>query len=322
MPYPTSRIWLGVSAAENPRGTAAAPAYFIPIKSPAWEPQINMMKDSGLRGQMSANYDQVAGLRYDKMGFDCGVYADSFPALVRGALGSTDGLVGTTAPYSHTFGLLNTGTGQPPSYTIVYFDGLDMNQLVASQVDSLVVKFDSGSLMTATVAYVCNAAVPITTVTNTPTALEETAGWHCIVNVGGVPITRLVDGEIDYKRGTKPIPAITGLPGYYANWAGPLDTAGGKITVIMESDAELNYFLTNAKGTALDLKFTDPGLNTIDFHFSNTLWSSGKKNPGKDWGEVDLEWWAQPNSTDVVAGGGGALAPGTVTITNAVSAAY
>ena len=319
MPYPAARQWLGISAAENPRGTAASALYYIPVKSPAWEPQINEMLDSGLRGQMSVNYDQIAGLRYDKMGFDCDVYADSFGSFVRGALGSTDTVTGTTAPYTHTLGLLNTGTGQPPSYTLDYFDGMEIQQLAASQVDSLTVKFDSGGLLTASLAYVCNPATIITTATNTPTALEAVAGWNCVVKVAGSAITKLVDGEIDFKRGTKPIPAIMGAATYYQNWAGPLDTAGSKLTVIMETDAELNYFLNNTKGTALDLKFTDPGTNTVDFHFSTVGWKVGKKNPGKDWIEVDLEWWGIPNSTDVVTGGGGALSPGTVTIVNSVA---
>jgi hypothetical protein len=277
-----------------------------------------MMLDSGLRGSMNVDYDQIAGQRYDKLGFDCDVYADSFPAFVRGVLGGADVKTGTTAPYTHTFNLLNTGTGQPPSYTSVYFDGLDMNQLTQSQIDSLTLKFASDGLLTASVAYVCAASTIITTVTNTPTALEAAASWNVVVKVGGSAITRLVDGEIDLKRSTKPIPALTGTQAYYQNWAGPLETKGSKLTVIMESDAELTYFLNNTKGVTLDLLFTDPALNTVDFHVSATGWSTGKKNTGKDWVEVDLEFWGIPNSTDATSG----LAPIVIACTNSVATSY
>ena len=323
MPFPAARQWVGLSAPESPRGTAAAPVYFVPIKSPAWDPTVNMMPDEGMRGQMVDGYDQIAGQRYDKFGFDCNVYADSFPAMVRGVLGSTDTKTGTGAPYTHTFGLLNTGTGQPPSYTLNYFDALDINQLTQAQIDSLVVKFDSGGLLTASLAYVCNAGTIITTTTNTPTAVESVASWNCVVKLAGSTITRLVDGELDFKRGAKPIPAITGTQAYYQNFAGPLSTKGSKMTVIMESDAELNYYLQNTKSIALDLSFTDPALNTVDFHMSDLLWSVGKKNPGKDWMEVDLEFWGQPNATDTAAAsGGGALSPVVIAVTNSVSASY
>lgn len=297
-----------------------SPQWFIPVKAPVWKPNLQMLDDDGLRGSMVDVYDQIAGQRYDSLSFDCDVYADSFPALVRGCLGSTDTVTGTTAPYTHTIGLLNnTLSSQPPSYTGNYFDGADINQLAAAQLGDLVIKFNAAGLLTVTTNYISNPSTVITTTTNTPTTLEAIASWNCVVKLGGTAITKLVEGELDLKRGTKAIPAITGTQTMYQNWSGPLSTKGSKLVVIMESDAELTYFLNNSKGIALDLLFTDPGLNTVDFHMSTTAWAAGSKNNGKDWLEVDLEFFGLPNSTDIVAGG---LSPIKVAITNAVSAAY
>jgi hypothetical protein len=89
----------------------------------------------------------------------------------------------------------------------------------------------------------------------------------------------------------------------------------------MESDTEMNYFLANTLGVALDLKFVNPASVTeyIQFHYSAVGWTKAVKNPGKEWMEVDLEYRGLPNTTDATAGG---RSPMKVTIANAVATSY
>lgn len=317
MPFASARQWLGLGK-EVTRGTAAAATVFLPAKSPQWTPNITMLEDTGLRGSMVDIYDQVAGLRHDSMDWTMDVYADTFPALLRAILGSTDTITGTAAPYTHAIGLLNTGDGQPPSYTIAYFDGNEEWQMPAGQGDELSVKFNATGLLEASCKFLANPAALGGADTPTFSTVEAAPSWDCVVTLGGTPITKTMDGSVDLKRGTKPIEAITGTQAPYRLWAGPLQTSG-KLTVVYESDTEFNYFTSNAKGEAVDVKFTDPASNTIELHLSTPAWKTGKKTNGKEWVEVELEFVGLPNSTDAVASG---VAPIKTTVTNGVSTAY
>lgn len=316
MPFSSARQWLGLGK-EVTRGTAVAATYFLPAKSPQWTPDITMLDDTGLRGSMVDIYDQVAGLRHDQMDWTMDVYADTFPALLRAVLGSTDTVTGA-GPYVHVIGLLNTGDGQPPSYTIAYFDANEEWQLPAGQGDELSLKFNATGLLEATCKFLSNPATLSGADTPTFSAVEAAPSWDCVVTLGGTPITKTMDGEVSLKRGTKPIEAITGTQSPYRIWAGPLQTSG-KLTLVYESDTEFDYFLNNSKGEALDLKWTDPAANTIEYHLSTPGFKTGKKTAGKEWIEVELEFVGLPNSTDAVAGG---LSPIKTTTTNGVSAAF
>lgn len=324
MPYSSASQWMGLGL-ETTRATAAALKWFLPFKSPDWTPEQMMLEDTGIRGSEVDVYDQVAGPRYDTFGWDCSVYADTFPALLRAALGSVDTVTGA-GPYTHKIGLLNqasaqTGTaaGQPPSYTLGYFDGLDFNQLVAAQLDTLALKWSATELLTATVKFIAQSATQIAAPVDTFSAVPPIPAWNCIATIGGVAVTRLVSGEFTMNRGTKPMPAVTGTQQYYLNFAGPLSTKGSKMTVIMETDAELNYFLSNTKGEALDLKWSDGSGDSIEIHYNAILWGPSKKNAGKEWMEVDLTFQGQPNATDAVAGG---MAPLVTTTINTQSTVY
>ena len=310
---------------EVTRGTPVALSHFFPLKSPDWTPDLLMLEDVGIRGGQADVYDQVAGMRSDTFQFDTSVYADTFPALLRAALGSVDTVTGA-GPYTHVIGVLNqastqTGTapGQPPAQTLGYFDGLDFNQLPASQLDSLSLKWSATELLTATMKFICNPATQITAPADTFSSVPPIPTWNAVLSIDGTPVTRMVSGEFPLLRNTKAIPAVTGTQAYYLNFAGPLSTKGGKITVIMEADTELDYFLANTKGLALDAKWSDGGGNSVELHYNAVLWGKSKKNPGKEWMEVDLTFQGQPNATDAVAGGLAAIKTTTI---NSVSTAY
>lgn len=308
-------------ALETVRGTPVAPNVWIPAKSPQWTPNQTMLMDEGLRGSMVTQYDQIAGLRNDSLDFSCDVYGDTFGHLVRATLGSTDTVTGSAVPYTHKIGLLNNAnSGQPPSYTLTYFDGNETVTIPAGQCDSLAIKFNATALVDVTTKFIGNpATAPGAAATPAFSTLEALPSWSVVTTLGGTAITKTVDGELDLKRNVKPIEALTGTQAPYRLWAGPLDCSG-KLTLVYESDTELNYFLTNAKGEALDLKFTDPaGTDSVEFHLSTPAWKTGKVNPGKDYIEVDLEYVGLPNATDAVAGG---VSPITVSIINAIATAY
>src|SRR5258708_39130682 len=97
--YASPQTEVGV-AIEPTRGTAVAPAFWIPVKAPAYKPNVNIIEDTTLQGSMVAVYDVVRGQRHDGHGWNSYPYLDSFPVFARGLLGSSDGV--TVAPASTT----------------------------------------------------------------------------------------------------------------------------------------------------------------------------------------------------------------------------
>lgn len=96
---PTPETTIGI-AKETTRGEAEAPAYFLPVISPAYKPDRQYLPDESLQGSMVGIYDQIPGLRYDAHGWDQHLYLDSFPLLVMAELGSPD--TNTAAPGATT----------------------------------------------------------------------------------------------------------------------------------------------------------------------------------------------------------------------------
>lgn len=87
IPTPETQIGLAV---ETERGVPVAPTLWLPIMGPKYKPEVQYLKDEGMRGSMVTDYDLVPGLRADSHGWDVYPYMDTFPALLRACLGSKD----------------------------------------------------------------------------------------------------------------------------------------------------------------------------------------------------------------------------------------
>lgn len=313
--FPVSATQLGV-AVEATRGTAAAPTAWLPITAPNHSPMLNMIEDKALRGSSVDIYDLIPGLRWDDYDFGGGVFLDTFPILILAQLGSPDTISGV-GPYVHKFSLLNDG--QPPSLTLTDYDGGEWRQITAAQMDELGLKFVATGLLEHTSKFVGNGFVTPTSPTPSFSAQRSAPAWSVVCKIGGTAITYIQDGTVDFKRGTKPIEALTGTQSPYEYFAGPLDTSG-KITVIEQSGApELADYLSGAT-ESIEFTFTDPASSdTMDILMSTCRFKTGKINRGKEYVSVDLDFVALPNATDATAGG---LSPVVISVTNAQAAAY
>src|SRR5205807_8984768 len=97
--FPSAASQLG-AAVETTRGTAVAPAFWLPYLEPDLQPMLTMLEDKGLRGSAVDIYNLIPGVRHDELGFKGNPYLDSFPVLLRALLGSSDTV--TAAPGSTT----------------------------------------------------------------------------------------------------------------------------------------------------------------------------------------------------------------------------
>ncbi len=384
--YAVSQTQIGL-AIEATRGTAVAPKFWLPVKGPKYKPDLTLIPDDTLQGSMVSVYNLTRGMRYDGHGWDSYPYLDSFPALVRMELGSSDtvtaagtattltaaaaagastvtvaaapaaqtfivigsgstqethkitgvaSLVLTITPpltyaqssgatvtplTSHLFSLLNNqGQGnQPPSATITDYDGEEWRQLTASQLDELTIKGNATGYVDYTCTWFANPSTTPTAPVPSFSSVPAVPGWTTSAAIGGTILDYVVDWEFDFKRGVKPIPALTGTEEYFLYFANTLECTG-KITVVEQSGApEISQYLA---GTQESFDFTVYDLASgfaMEIHSSKAQFKTGEIDRSKEYVDAPLEFQLLPTSTDATAGG---VSPVAITIANATTTAY
>jgi hypothetical protein len=265
-------------------------------------------------------YGQVQGTRFDNLEFVTYLFVDSFPLIMRGLLGSADTKTGTADPVTHKLSLLNNSvaTGnQPPTITAWYFDGADCQQITWGMVDEVSIKVTADGLAEATVKIAGFGSTAVSAPVYSGTTTTAPPGWNTTITVFGSAQTNLIEADLSYKRGVKPIPAMTGSINPLQMWAGPLSSQGGKITATYQGSTSFAYGLNNTQGP-LTLQLNPVG-DTVHYHkWQHTLCAF--KNPliesGKDWVEFSIDTMPLPNSTDALAGG---VSPLLYQVVNAIT---
>jgi len=307
--------------------------YWIPVSSPQITPNQMFLRDEALRGSPTTVYDQVQGVRHDEFEFKSYLYADTFPTLVRSILGSTDTVTGS-GPYTHKIKVLNTpSTGsQPPTYSILDFDGANYFTVTGGQADSLALTFGAEAAAEATVKYLGN---PYTSYTSAPTVFATQSlsaehlipAWDTAITIGGTSYTNITTGELTINRKTQPIFTL-GTQAPYNLFAGPIEVTG-KFTMVVNSTADVFSTGSSAYGLtrspeAISITLTDPNDATSSTqHSANFTMSAAqiqniKRTRGKEFTELEIEFTASANTTDAATG----YSPIQTTFINGQSAAY
>ena len=223
---------------------------------------------------------------------------------------------------SHKFSLLNndgSGGNQPPSVTITDFDGEEWRQLSAAQLDKLTIKGTGNTLVDYTCDWFANGSIAPSAPSPAFTGSQALPSWTANIAINGVPVTHVMDWEIDLGRGVKPIPALTGTQAYYEFFAGAL-TATGKITVVETAGApELTQYL-EAKQMPIDFTLYDLKNGwALNLHSTLAEFNTGSLDRGKEWVEAQLDFQCLPTATDATAGG---VSPIQITVANSQATTY
>ena len=239
-----------------------------------------------------------------------------YPVLYQQANGAA-----VTGLTKHQFSLLNNGGSgnQPPSCTILDYDGEEWRQLTSAQMDKLTIKGTATGLVDYTVDWFADPATtpsaPSVSFTNT----QVVPGWTTSVSIGGTAVNYVVDWQIDLARKVKPIPALTGTQAYFRYFADALD-AKAKLTVVEQSGApELTKYI-NGSQQSLDIAIYD--VNTglaARFHCSKAQFTTGELDRGKEWVQATLDVELLPSATDALAGG---VSPLLVDVANSQTTSY
>ena len=323
--FMTANSFLGLGI-ENTRGTAAASPKFIPITAPQVTPMQVFLRDEALRGSPTTVYDQVAGVRHDEYDVKGYCYADTFPILLRSILGGTDTLAGA-GPYTHGIKLLNNQTGsQPPSVTIQDFDGATAFQMTGAQMSELTLTFGAEAAAEWSAKFMGNPytqiSAPSPSFTTPSTTLGFVPGWDITTSIGGSSLAYIAEGEIRLNRNTAPIFTM-GTQAPRVSFAGPLEVSG-RLLAVVESTSDIFSNATTGYGLfdspqATVITLTDPvSSNTIAFTMTKAQFSEPKRQRGKAFVEVEVNFTANANATDATTG----YSPIATVTTNNISTAY
>jgi hypothetical protein len=316
MPQPTFRSFFGL-AKETTFGTAVAATNFVPIKSMKPKDKLELLDDAGMRGSMVDSYGKIAGPQTSEFDFDGDVYPDTFGFPVTGVLGDIT-TTGASAPYSHAIAVLNTGTGQPPSYTMSDYYTISTRQYAGAKFSEVALKFSGDGLLTYSAKAVALGSATASTPTPSYTAVAPIAGWVGTVTIGGSANLTLIDGECTIKRPVDVIHTVDGTAAPYALWSGPV-TVSGKLTMVMEDDTQLLNYLNNSQ-PSLDINYQQgAGASAVQvkLHMTKCAFTTADIDRGKTYIALSVDFEAVANTTDV--GGSGGYSPIKVTLQNALA---
>ena len=324
MALPRSRSYLGIAKETRPTPgaapTAVAATDFIPFTSISPVDVINYLDDKGMRGSMVEEYDVIQGNIHSEFEFAGDVFADTIGYVVAGVLGDVT-TTGASAPYTHAISVLNSqaSNGQPTTYTLSDYYSLgnaSTRQFAGTQFESVDFKFTADALLTYTAkakAYQSATAANPTPSFSTVTPLPS---WTGAVTLNGATSTLLADGNCAISRSVEPIFTVDNNQRPYQLFAGAVKVEGA-LTLVFESDTELNLYLQNTK-PALLINFTQgagASAQQVQLNMTKCAFTVAKIERGKEYIELSANYKAMANTTD--AGASAGYSPIKVTLKNA-----
>lgn len=303
------RSYLGI-AKEATRGTAVAPTDFIPVMKDALKPVdiVDPLYDTGLRGSNALNYNYIPGRTRSTVDFGGAVFADTVGYAIAGVLGSV-ATTGASAPYTHTISLFNSlasgGDVQPISYTLTDFYAVDVRSYPGCQFSDFSLKFNADGMLEYDAKSTGFQSETVSDPTPTFSTILPTPVWRGTVSIGGSAVSTAMTGNIDMKRPATPIYGISNTQDPYQVFLGPLEVTG-KITFVMDSDAELLNFLNNSQPALVFNWNYGSGASEVQIQATLTkgAYTTGVIERGEDFVQVSVDINAQSNTTDAGSSGG------------------
>uniref|UniRef100_UPI003F4924BE phage tail tube protein n=1 Tax=Pseudonocardia sp. CA-138482 TaxID=3240023 RepID=UPI003F4924BE len=317
LPGATNLGFTGIGK-ETVRGTPVGATAYIPVMSMDPEDSVDMLQDTGMRASMASLFGVVKGTTHSTCDLQGDVYADIIGYPLAGVFGA-DAVTGASAPYTHLFTLLNTGTGQGPSYTLVDYTGIQTRQYAASVFSSLSLRASANELFTYQASTSGNASTIFSKPTPSFSTVPAMAAWIGTATIGGSAVTTVEDAEVTITRNVTLVRTVDGIANPYTIWQGPLSISGS-LTFVAPDETEFLRYL-NLTNPSLVLNFQQgagAALQQVQVQCTAVNYNSAKPEKGNDYTQFSVQWDAIANATD--AGASGGLSPGRVTVQNAVAA--
>jgi len=301
LPKVRSFIGIGKESARPVLGeapTLADATDYIPVTTITPLDNVAYLDDMGLRGSMTEEYDVIQGRIFSEFEIAGDVFPDTFGYLVAGLMGDV-ATVGASAPFTHTISLLNSGTGQPVTYTATDFNGLNSRQFGGLQFASVDVNFSADALLSYTAKAMGYQSVVGSTPTPSFSTVTPVPSWSGSVSIAGSPSIKMAEGNIAITRTVEPIFTLLDNQRPYQMFAGPVSVEGA-MTFVTESDVELDYYLNNTKPIVV-VNFTQgtgATLTQVQFTMSKCAFTIARIERSKDYVETSVTFKGIANTTD------------------------
>lgn len=331
--YPSAKQFIGL-AKETTQGTAVTPiTATIPVDKFEPEDKYTQLDDTSFRGSMANLAGEIQGVGLVEWSLEGPAFFDTLPYFVNNILGDiTDS--GST-PISHAMSLLNSGTGQPGSLTIVDWQGPPSASNFArvypgACLSELTLKGNAESSLVMWSAKGLAWPSSVIGTAPTPATSAETpfGAWRSTMGLAGpatsgTQVKTIGEWEVTIKRALKAQYTLQGSQNPYVIFRGPIDVEG-KLSFTVPAD-ESNSMLYLINNTQPQLQVVvDNGLTVINnrnlqIDCQLAAYQSVKINRGAEAVGYDAAFKAVMNSTN--AGASGGLSPIKVTVKNATAAA-
>src|SRR5690242_10096100 len=124
--YPSAKTFLGLAKETTP-GTPVAPAFTLPLEKFEPEDKPTWLDDKSLVGSMVEVRGRQQGVEHTEWSASGPYFGDGIGFLLNNLLGDLT-TTGSSAPFTHAFSVLNSGTGQPGTLTLTHWQGLPAGQ--------------------------------------------------------------------------------------------------------------------------------------------------------------------------------------------------
>jgi hypothetical protein len=327
--WPSAKQFIG-TAKETTQGTAVVPITFThPVDSFEPSDEYVWLDDKALRGSMVEEYGLIQGPGHTEWSLAGPAFLDGIGFWLNNILGDLV-TTGASAPFSHVFSTLNSGTGQPGSLTVVDWQGTPTNQgrqYPGVCVAELTLKGNPESTLLEWSAKgsgwlsAISAAAPV----SAPTAAAPLAAWRTKIGIGGPAsggtlISTAREWEVTISREIRVQHTAQNTQQPYIIQRGKL-SAAGSITFTKPSDeAPFNYMNSNTQ-PQVQILISNGGagaaLLSAQIDMQVCAFNSAKINRGEEAVGYDDGFVAIANTTN--AGASGGYSPIKITLQNAIA---
>lgn len=320
---PGARSAFGIGKETTP-GTQVAATYFPPFSKFDPTDKPDFLVDDGYRGSMAAEYGGVLGPETCDISFSGAGFVDSLGPLLNNILGDYSVGAAVSGVYPHTFGLLNSGSGQPPTHTFI-----DSQQLTAT-VGARAYPYACLSELTLSgnaeglweiegKATSFPSAAATAAMTNTPTSESVIPAWRSTVSIGGSGMTNVSEWSVTISRELMVAHTADGTQAPYVIGRGALSVSG-KLTFIALDESPLTTGLLTNQQPALVIVVDNGGTTAAVRKCTLTMTKAAYQDAAQKRDTLlgwDVAFKAMANSTDAAASGG--LSPIKALVNNAVT---
>lgn len=330
--YPSAKEVLGL-AVEVTQGTAVTTlAATCPVKATEFEDKFVMLTDDSLRGSMVDTYGEVQGPKNTEFSINGPIFSDWFPYFLVNILG--DRTTTGAGPYTHAISLLNSGTAQPSTLTLINggqlattslartYSGCALSELtIKGNPESTFLEWSAKGLGWASADY------PTAPPTFSPSADAPMAAWRTGIGVGGtygsVPNATIRNWEVTFTRELKIEWTSQNSQNPFIIQRGKLGIAGSFYVSVPADESMLDYWLNNSQPQLqflIDNGQASTAQRRVTIDLQLGAFGQTKINRGEEAIGYDVTFKGVGNTTNVGASAG--YGPAKVTVINNTATGY